>query len=143
MTEWKKYDGTDEQIVEMLTHSTGFIVDSERLYSLGKTILRMEPDELNIDWLKADLSMYGDVKAYLLCNPHPLADMICRQAQTGQPVYVRVNGNAGIHCAYGKYTWTGTHSVWVTTTPDWNIPGAEYSFSPFVFNEAPLQEEVC
>ena len=120
MTEWKEYTGSDEQIAEIMK-CTGFIVDSQ--YSAFKAVSTFRSvHESDREWLKDHFSKY-DVKQYLICNPHPLADMICQQARTGQPVWVR-------------YTleWdrrSDTIETDCTTTPDWNIPGAEYSFTPF------------
>lgn len=54
-------------------------------------------------------------------NPHPYADMICQQARTGQPVYIRHKGNVDINLYHRE----------VTNTPNWNIPNAEYSFTQF------------
>ena len=63
------------------------------------------------------------VSHYLLCNPHPLADMIIRQAQTGQPVwvYITVGSEDGDDIEY----------LPPTTRPNWNLPAAVYSFAPF------------
>lgn len=63
-----------------------------------------------------------EARSYLICEPHPYADMIKRWADTGQPVWIRRNRwDAGI----------SIRVIEVTTTPDWNITGAEYSFTPF------------
>lgn len=108
MSEWKIYKGTDEQIEEIL-YAGGYII---RTYTGYDSAIRMAVgkrkdliSELNDD----------NVTHYLICKKHPLADMICRQAATGQPVWVRYLGDV----------------IAVTTTPDWNIPDAEYSFTPF------------
>ena len=60
--------------------------------------------------------------------------MIRQWIKTGQPVYIRIGENAlhkhsiknckVVSLADGK-------SMIATTEPDWNIPGADYSFTPF------------
>jgi len=55
-----------------------------------------------------------DCDQYLICNRHKYANLIKRWVMTGQPVWVR--DGMGTYC---------------TTKPDWNIPHAEYSFTPF------------
>ena len=107
MAEWIKYDGSIIQIAEMRNCENGFILrSSDHMYE--HQIIYSDDDFSCIDTF--------NVSNYLICNPHPLADMICQQAMTGQPVYVK------------KYLDSFEYS---TITPDWNIPGAEYSFTPF------------
>ena len=111
MAEWIKYSGSDEQIAEMnaaIRNSNNGILISLR--------------DKNTKIIYSGLYSYKFDK-YLICNRHPLADMICQQARTGQPVWVR-------------YTleWdrrSDTIETDCTTSPDWNIPNAEYSFTPF------------
>ena len=110
MTEWKKYTGSDEQIAE-INESVNFML--KRIDGVV-SVISSPP---------LDLSAIDETIEYLICNPHPLADMICQQARTGQPVWVR-------------YTleWdrrSDTIETDCTTSPDWNIPNAEYSFTPF------------
>lgn len=121
--EWKEYTGSDEQIAEMLTTEKGFIVDSQQSIFKDSTILKMPVYETHVTWLKELLADYN-VKQYLICNPHPLADMICQQARTGQPVWVRTLWNESVY-GYRYLTFPPT------TTPNWHIPNAEYSFTPF------------
>ena len=110
MTEWIEYTGSDEQIKELNSainsNSNGVLL---KLKDGTQTIIRSH--------------LYGyDFVAYLICNPHPLAGMICQQARTGQPVWLRKLFECGI-----EKEW----QMFVTTTPNWNIPGAEYSFTEF------------
>ena len=68
-------------------------------------------------------TLSNTVTHYLICNPRPHAKMIKQWAQTGQPVWIRECRSPGAK----------TRSfVYETYNPDWNIPGAEYSFTPFV-----------
>jgi len=108
--EWIEYTGSDEQIAELnaaiRNNNNGILV------SLKDNTTRIVYDNL-----------YGyDFDKYLICNPHPYADMARQQLLTGQPVWVR-------------YEWrdsTGPNvETYATDTPDWNIPGAEYSLSEF------------
>ena len=105
MSEWKEYTGSDESICEIADAIHGVLLR----YKCGKETLIVTA---NRTWGVC----LDDVTHYLICNPHPLADMICQQARTGQPVLVKKYSNS-----FG----------YKTTTPDWNIPNAEYSFTPF------------
>lgn len=119
MSEWKIYDGSDEQITALLTTKGKFIVDGNYSIFNKPQSLRLKPIQQNIDWLMAMFKESGVTK-FLFCNHHPLVDMIKRQADTGQPVYI-------------KYIDEETDELvmYSTDKPDWNIPGAEYSFTPF------------
>jgi len=79
--QWVKYDGSDEQIYEIMGSKYGFITeDNVHIECTSDCII---PDILSI----------GD--KYLLCDHHPYADMICQWARTGQPVYARAIGGVG------------------------------------------------
>ena len=65
-------------------------------------------------------------KRFKDCSPHPYVDMICQWAHTGQPVWVRF---AIIIHEDGLTTRRVVTDE--TNFPNWNIPGAEYSFTPF------------
>lgn len=115
--EWIEYTGSDEQIASM---SEGFIFRDKNGEQCS--LIKKGCDFVSHEHLRNYLSGCA-AKEYLICQPHPLADMICQQARTGQPVWV-------------KYTleWDrrpDTVETDCTTTPDWNIPGAEYRFTPF------------
>jgi len=114
MSEWKKFTGSDEQIAE--------ISNSENGYSC-KYIDGIE-SRIFTGSLRENAIYDKNMTHFLICNPHPLADMIIRQAMTGQPVWVR---------DYKDTLLSGEHNYdeYVTTTPNWNIPNAEYSFTPF------------
>ena len=116
MSKWKEYNGSPEQIA---------VIFQPKLQVAIKTITNrvflLLNNTMKSDWLY-DVEYCKTVREYLICNPHPLADMICQQARTGQPVWVRKLFECGI-----EKEW----QMFVTTTPDWNIPGAEYSFTEF------------
>lgn len=102
-TNWKVYDGSDEQIAEigMSVYANGFITKNE------------SGIESNV--------VCSDTTHYWIIPDDPLREMKVRQAMTGQPVYWRLKkDNPGL-----------IYRVFVTTSPDWNIPNANYSFSPF------------
>jgi len=111
MAEWKEYAGSDEQIEEM---ANGFIFRDHNNEECN-LIYRLD-QFMDSDQMKKLLNACG-AKSYLICEPHPYADMIKRWADTGQPVWVKIN----------DYTKTR----YMTTKPDWNIPNADYSFKPF------------
>lgn len=111
MTEWKEYTGSDDQIAEIKANINGYIV-RDALGMLSSRV-RVAFDSDGVEILPFE---------YLICDPHPLVDMICQQARTGQPVWVRKLFECGI-----EKEW----QMFVTNTPDWNIPNAEYSFSLF------------
>ena len=116
MTEWKAYTGSDEQIEEMLSSKNGFILtnhDHDDIVFIGAGAHEI------LDHLDKR-SKYQPIR-YLICNPHPLAEM------TGQPVWVKVKI---IFRSITTGVFTNTE-VYETTTPDWNIPNADYSFTPF------------
>lgn len=117
MAEWIKYTGSDEQIEELTNATHGFIVDSER--SIFHKPLPGNYIGLGAEYLRGHFSLYH-VTAYLLCQPHPRADMICQWAKTGQPVWIRF-----VAMDINKMI------EYETCTPDWNIPGAQYSFDEF------------
>lgn len=115
---WVKYDGSDDQIVEIAKANNGWIV---RL--IDDTESTIHKGDIESEYYYHDT----EVKAYLICEPHPYADMICQWARTGQPVWVRY---AKV-CHFGQTSEYEICNQIATPTPDWNIPGAEYSFTPF------------
>lgn len=120
MTEWKKYTGSDEQIAEM-NDADSFIIKANRIESHI-----MHHADQNGLLVKCD--------EYLICNKHKYANEIRRWSLTGQPVHIKVKNETGNHLldiSIGFYYYDLEHSVFITNTPDWNIPGAEYSFTEF------------
>lgn len=120
MPEWKEYTGSDEQIAEMAEADSFIIkvngVESHVMHHIDERGLLVDCDE------------------YLICNKHKYAKLIQRWSVTGQPVHVKVDNELGNHLldvSTGFYYFDLEHSVFITTTPDWYIPNAEYSFTPF------------
>lgn len=120
--EWIEYTGSDEQITELLTTDRKFMVDNRWSVFHKPTTLNLPATEDNLNWLAA-LLRDTQVKKYLICQPHPYADLIKIWADTGCPVWVQVTS--------GSEDGDWLENLPPTTKPDWNIPGAEYSLTPF------------
>lgn len=113
--QWVKFDGSDEQIAEMVGAKNGFVLrfnggeDStiQTIGMWGTMITSRNP------------AFSSHLTHYLICEPQPYADMICQWAKTGQPVYCRIHVEG-----YGLCTSA-------SNTPRWDVPDAEYSFTPF------------
>ncbi len=115
MSEWKEYNGSDDQIQEIY-NSRGWIV----MFFDGVQ------SDTHIGYPGANVNMHA-IHKYLICNPHPLADMIGQQAKTGQPVWVRTrldDWSTGRQRNFYKL-----HEP--TACPDWYLIDSEYSFTPF------------
>lgn len=102
MAEWKKFTGSDDQLKEMKEAEHGWVIrykdgnESHIHYGSFNVVFKLlhEPD-----W-------------YLICEPHPHAEMIHRWVDTGQPVYERPSSD----------------KEWVLTNdPAWN-PLWQYTF---------------
>lgn len=129
MTEWKKFTGLHEQIDEMWNTKNGYLVRSPE--GANDRIRYAQQRRPDFNEFAQHCGEASHVTEYLICNPHPLADMIKQWADTGQPVYIKCLG-AEIHCLdYTSERFTGNHTIYETVTPNWHIPGAEYSFEPF------------
>ena len=111
MAEWKEYTGSDEQIAEMVNAQHGYTLLFNDAYQSEIYMLNHPGRYVN----------EPAIMKYLICNPHPRRDMIKRQADTGQPVWVKICVNAV----------SRDYKVFSTTRPNWDIPNAEYSFTPF------------
>lgn len=75
MSEWKEYIGSEEQLKEIMGCKKGFALKSYNgvcataLFGVWPLLGKLE--------LKRYLSVRGTTH-YLICNPHPLADMVCQ-----------------------------------------------------------------
>jgi hypothetical protein len=129
MSEWKEYTGSINNVNDIINSGQ----DIAYKYSTeGDQFIMPRCKDRNV--IKNILLASG---YYLICNPHPRADMICQQARTGQPVWVKlsavpnsmhthiINNTCDIVLSRASY------SVFVTCKPVWDIPDAEYSFTPF------------
>lgn len=109
--DWKIYNGSDEQIIELQNAEHGFII---------KNIYGHLWKEIYFFWHQCPIGSTH----YWLIPADPLREMKVRQAMTGQPVCVRQSYYDPVEEHHGA-------KVFTTTTPDWNIPNAEYSFTEF------------
>ena len=98
------------------------------MYSNG--VHRLRSSMFTGDWKHRTLTHY------LICQPHPYADLIKIWADTGCPVWVRPTKPYEFEISdYENHPTTklmvdhkGVYLI--TTAPDWNIPG-EYRLTPF------------
>lgn len=124
--EWKKYTGSDEQIAEIRSNEHGYMLMNNAGH-ISEISCNLETNGLRSGEDRRLMFNCSEVSHYLICEPHPYADMICQWARTGQPVWVRY---AKV-CHFGQTSEYEICNQIATLTPDWNIPGAEYSFTPF------------
>lgn len=136
MTEWVKYTGSDEQIKELWCADAGYLLRFSD--KVNDRIRRAKEAWLTVSDFSIHCKKVTNVTHYLICDPHPLADMICQQACTGQPVWVRVKGTVSKEHWRCNQLWTVKttaggvlYSYLQTTEPNWDIPGAEYRFTQF------------
>lgn len=139
MTDWVKYTASQEQIAEINDSilSNGYVVRNNH---------GSQSDVLKTPW---HVTFIGDneTKEYLICNPNPLADMICQWQRTGQPVWIKLS-----LLEFAKVCRDIEYAIKVlfyinencevlhpnsdifivkTNLPIWGLPGAQYSLTPF------------
>ena len=130
-TKWTEYTGSDEQIDEISSAKNGFVCRNNETDSGILTIKYGQLFSDQSDYPILNATWNGSLKRfvetnntthYWIISDDPLREMKIRQAQTGQPVWIRTN----------PFDWEcAVPTSYVTTTPDWNIPNAEYSFTEF------------
>lgn len=113
MSEWTRYEGTDEQIEEMRNAEHGFITSNTSPIWNKQVVPNRD----------AVIKLMSEADQYLICGKHPLADMIERWARTGQPVYWRRKDGT----ASGKCIENGITIPHPFYAPDY----FDYSFTPF------------
>jgi len=133
---WIKFDGSDAQIAEIFAAKSGYLYRNSRGYesgicknSLGNTGLIFISKEDQKNEFNND-----EVTHYLIIPDDPLREMKIRHAMTGQPVYIMspyTEGLKGLGMVGHLNKGGKGYYLYLTNTPDWNIPGAEYSFKPF------------
>lgn len=128
MTEWVKYTGSPEQIEKIRNAKNGVIIKHHN----GEICPAIFTEESELLDHFDDRSKYQPSE-YLICNPHPNSDMICLQARTGQPVWIK-----GVFCADDVRHYDIVNidndgcAIYKTTKPNWNLPyNPQYSFTPF------------
>lgn len=105
---WIEYRGSREQIDEMGNSENGFLLQSSDGRYNDRMLFSLESINFN------------DVTHYLICKPHPLIDMICQWALTGQPVYyqlkqARSSWATGACCSIGEYYNEDDHPPFFNT----------------------------
>ena len=121
MAKWIEYTGSDKQISDIQTSEHGWMTE----------------DFITIDGSAPIHDLISVGEKYLICQPHPYADLIKIWADTGCPVWVRPRKPYEFKISdYLNHPTTrlmvdGEGVYLITTTPDWNILGAEYSLTPF------------
>lgn len=125
-TDWIEFDGSDPRIAEMENATSGWICRFE--YGTESDVLKGHP------FVNVSTQF---LTHYWIIPDDPLREMKIRWAQTGQPVLVRMpNESYSFLVQVAGRDWklikmeNGFVTV-TTTTPDWNIPNAEYSFTPW------------
>lgn len=137
MSKWVEYNGSDEQINELrISCQNDGLIYRDKLIN-GKFSEQVAVQH-TLEFLKHSVSPYQ----CLICKRHEYIHMIMQWARTGQPVWVKI----GTELYWNKISGTFPHEwlsyiepgfdIIVTNTPDWNIPGAEYSFKHF-------EDDVC
>jgi len=109
--QWVKYTGSDEQIADIefaCSNQNGVVLKLAN----GKQSRIFDYDDTG------NIASYS-FTSYLICQPHPYADMIKIWADTGCPVWVK-EGKELVR-----------PFVYETSKPYWNIPGAAYRLTPF------------
>ena len=139
MSEWKKYNGSDEQIEEIRNAKNGFTFRYITAAGLMQSRVYTDINELQ-RFFRCD-----EIAEYIICTPYPNEGMICQQARTGQEVYVlepilvpnrTSDTDFSIHETYSKkgklfIREDGYWLLYITNAPNWYIPGAKYSFTEF------------
>ena len=127
MANWIEYTGSDEQIREIKANTHGYMV--RNIPPITGFIFS---PRIRYDF---ELSGRSEVKfEYLICQPHPYADLIKIWARTGCEVYIRITyqGSKDEFPELAEHIISVEHiETYCTNEPDWNIPGAEYSLTPF------------
>ena len=112
MPEWKQWNGSKEQLDEMRNAKDGFILRGTEPAYEEEIIFH------NISGLSCvDMQ---NITHYLICQPHPLSDMIGRWILTGQSVWWK-----------DKYHLKRTGKCDRSFMPFLHPEYYEYSFNPF------------
>lgn len=122
MAKWIDYTGSDEQIDEMCKPGCSYAVMDVSGKVFGPyvwfdTSNHPDPRLREFNDLKSQLNT-ASIKQYLICEPHPYADIIKIWADTGCPVWYRFKATEfepGIE----------------TEEPDWFNDELEFKLTPF------------
>ena len=129
MAKWIEYTGSDEQIRELKANTHGYMV--RNIPPITGFILSPRIR------YAFELSGISEVKfEYLICEPHPYADIIKIWADTGCEVWIKPHKPYSFKISdyennpYAKLLVNEAGVIIVTTKPDWNM-NAEYRLTPF------------
>ncbi len=141
-TKWTEYTGSDEQIAEISSSKNGFVCRNNETDSGVLTIKYGQLFSDQSDYPILNAMWNGSLKRFVETNntthlwiipDDPLREIKIRQSQTGQPVWIKICNydwkSLGMEyqCSWDNDDFT----IFETTKPNWNIPGAEYRFTPF------------
>ncbi len=124
MSEWIKYDGSEKQIEEILRSKNGFSC----IRDTGDKDIKVYLSPLTKTYL---IGLLSDCEKYLINDQHPYADLIKIWADTGCPVWIKAKNFRDLLHIVNTMKDIQDGNILKTTKPDWNIPGAEYSLTPF------------
>lgn len=131
MAKWIEYTGSDEQLEELKASyvKDGFIVKKKKKKTDGSVSgIIQGAFPIAEGFIEFNFNESWCVKEYLICDPHPNADLIKIWADTGCEVYIREHHN---NYYDGVLESTDYYDLPPTDKPNWNIPGAEYRLTPF------------
>lgn len=117
MAKWIEYTGSAAQIEEIYNNECMLRLPSGNEVSKSKFVFVSDLPKI-----------LETISHYLICEPHPYADIIKIWADTGCEVYTREH-----HDNYydGVLESTDYYDLPPTDKPNWSIPGAEYRLTPF------------
>ena len=125
MAKWIEYTGSDEQFLEIVNYENNVLLE----FKHGVKRFRS-------DFMPGDFINGGNLVRYLICEPHPYADIIKIWADTGCEVWIKPHKPYSFKISdyennpYAKLLVNEAGVIIVTTKPDWNM-NAEYSLTPF------------
>ena len=127
MSEWIKYDGSDKQIREIKSAKSylvmGIDIGEECSRFVSGPLVWVDTSDHIDQRIRAQSNLKEQMEAsnvthYLICQPHPYADLIKIWADTGCPVYA-------------KHKATGQTDEVCGPRVDWNHEEWEFSLTPF------------
>ena len=86
MAKWIEYTGSDEQIEEIKAADNGVMFEYVAGIGTDNFIFKYKDDRYHIDNRIANKA----ISKYLICEPHPYADLIKIWADTGCEVWVKM-----------------------------------------------------
>lgn len=133
MSDWISYDNTQQQIDEInkSTLSHGYALRYSNGYMTCKlhTIISLPLDD-KVQGVSGHLPSH-----YLICDPHPIINVMYQQATLGCPVYLKspwsLHNMLPTQDNYECIGTTSTMFLFKSYKPDWYLPNTTYSLNPF------------